>query len=183
MGCHFILCPYSRTWWFYCVLPLLINTLILRRHYPFNLSLPGKDASHGSERPPVKLRFSEEDLTAALREMNGYIDVTGEDLEKIYSLAIRHSHQRRMGDIRLKNIMTREVVTVKSDQSLEEIWKLLRSHHIRGLPVIDEAKKLVGMLSIADFLKVADWRMCNTLVARLDLLSSLYGDMATLSHG
>jgi CBS domain-containing membrane protein len=104
--------------------------------------------------------------------MNGYIDVAGEDLQKIYSLAVIHSHQRRLGELRLKDIMTREVVTIKPDQSLEEIWKLLRRHRLRGAPVIDEAQKLVGIVSIADFLKVADWRMCNTVTARLKLFFS-----------
>lgn len=172
MGYHFIIMPVLANVLILLCVSLLINRFILRRHYPFNLSLPGKGVSRGSDRPLVKLSFSEEDLTAALKEMNGYIDVTGEDLEKIYSLAVLHSHRRRIGEVRLRDIMTREVVTIKPDQSLEEIWKLLRSHRIRGAPVIDEAKKLVGIVSIADFLKVADWRMCNTLTARMKLFFS-----------
>jgi CBS domain-containing membrane protein len=149
--------------------------LILRRHYPLNLSLPDKVSSHEHASPSVKLSFSKADLASALQEMNGYIDVTSDDLEKIYSLAIVHSHQRRLGELRLKDIMTREVVTIKPGQSLEEVWKLLRRHHIRGAPVVDESNKLLGIVSIADFLKVADWRMCNTLVARMKLFFSNQG--------
>lgn len=170
MGYHFIIMPVLANVVILLCVALLINRLVLRRDYPFNFSLTGKDTSHGNVRPPVKLGFSPEDLSAALKEMNGYIDVTGEDLEKIYSLAVVHSHRRRLGEIRLKDIMTREVVTLEPEQSLEEIWTLLRKHNIRGAPVIDEARKLVGIVSIADFLKVTDWRMCNTLTARLKLL-------------
>ena len=172
MGYHFILMPVLANVVILLCTSLLINKLVLRRHYPYNLSLSHKDTFHGGDRAPAKLSFNEEDLTAALKEMNGYIDVTGEDLEKIYSLAVFHSHQRRLGDIRLKDIMTREVITITPDQSLEKIWKLLRNHHIRGVPVTDEARRIVGMVSIADFLKVADWRMCNTLVARMKLFVS-----------
>lgn len=172
MGYHFILMPVLANVVILLCISLLINKLVLRRHYPYNLSLSHKDTSHGGDRALARLSFNEEDLTAALKEMNGYIDVTGEDLEKIYSLAVLHSHQRRLGDIRLKDIMTREVITVTPDQPLEEIWKLLRNHHIRGVPVTDAARKIVGMVSIADFLKVADWRMCNTLVARMKLFVS-----------
>lgn len=169
MGYHFILMPVLANVVILLCVSLLINKLVLRRHYPYNLSPSRKDTSHGGDRALAKLSFNEEDLTAALKEMNGYIDVTGEDLEKIYSLAVLHSHQRRLGDIRLKDIMTREVITIKPDQTLEEIWKLLRNRHIRGAPVTDAAGRIVGMVSIADFLRVADWRMCNTLVARMKL--------------
>jgi len=172
MGYHFIFMPVLANVAILLGVALLINRLLLKRQYPLNLSLHGKDSSLEAVRPPVKLSFSKEDLTSALKEMNGYIDVTGEDLEKIYSLAVVHSHQRRVGELRLKDIMTREVVTLKPDQSLEEIWKLLRRHRIRGAPVIDQDKKLVGIVSIADFLKVADWRMCNTLMARMKLFFS-----------
>jgi len=172
MGYHFIIMPVLANVVILLCVALLINRLILRRDYPYNFSLTGKVSSHGNIRPAVKLSFNSEDLNAALKEMNGYIDVTGEDLEKIYSLAVVHSHRRRLGEVRLKDIMTRDVITTKPEQSLEEIWKLIRSHNIRGVPVTDETNKLVGIVSIADFLKVADWRMCNTLAARMKLLFS-----------
>ena len=170
MGYHFIIMPVLANVVILLSVALLIKRFILRRNYPLNLPLPGKDISRDSVRATVKLSFNKEDLTAALREMNGYIDVTGEDLEKIYSLAVVHSHRRRLGEVRLKDIMTRNVITIKPEQPLEEIWKLIRSHHIRGVPVINDAKKLVGIVSIADFLKVTDWRMCNTLAARIKFL-------------
>jgi CBS domain-containing membrane protein len=175
MGYHFIIMPVLANVAILLIVALLINRLILRRDYPMNFVLSDKESSRQHARPSVKLSFSQEDLASAMKEMNGYIDVTGEDLEKIYSLAIVHSHQRRLGELRLKDIMTREVVTIKPQQSLEEVWKLLRRHRIRGAPVVDEANKLLGIVSIADFLKVADWRMCNTLVARMKLFFSNQG--------
>jgi CBS domain-containing membrane protein len=172
MGYHFIIMPVLANVAILLVVALLINRLILRRQYPLNLALSDKDSSREHARPSVKLSFSQEDLASAMKEMNGYIDVTGEDLQKIYSLAVVHSHQWRLGELRLKDIMTREVVTIKPQQSLEDVWKLLRRHRIRGAPVVDEANKLLGIVSIADFLEVADWRMCNTLIARMKLFFS-----------
>jgi CBS domain-containing membrane protein len=172
MGYHFILMPVLANVVILLSVALLINRLLLKRQYPLNLLQSANESSLEAVLPAIKLSFNKEDLNAAVKEMNGYIDVAGEDLEKIYSLAVIHSHQRRLGELRLKDIMTREVVTIKPDQSLEEIWKLLRRHRIRGAPVIDEAKKLLGIVSIADFLKVADWRMCNTVMARLKLFFS-----------
>jgi CBS domain-containing membrane protein len=117
MGYHFIIMPVLANVMILLCVALLINRLILRRDYPFNFSLTGKDSSHGHIRPPVKLSFNSEDLNAALKEMNGYIDVSSEDLEKIYSLAVVHSHRRRLGEVRLKDIMTRHVITIKPERT------------------------------------------------------------------
>ena len=149
---------------------LVINNLIPGRRYPLNLSLPGKGAP--AARQPVKLGFNAEDLTAALKEMGGYIDVTGEDLTRIYALATVHAHQRGFGSMSLQSVMTREVVAVEADASLEQVWELLRHHRIRGVPVVDRDKKVIGIVSIADFLKQADWRMCDSLKKRLKMLLS-----------
>jgi CBS domain-containing membrane protein len=152
------------------VAALVINNLIPGRRYPHNLSLPGKGAPVA--RQPVKLGFNAEDLTAALKEMGGYIDVTGEDLTRIYALATVHAHQRGFGSMSLQNVMTRDVVAVEADASLEQVWELLRRHLIRGVPVVDRDKKVIGIVAIADFLKQADWRMCDSLKKRLKMLLS-----------
>jgi CBS domain-containing membrane protein len=149
---------------------LVINNLIPGRRYPLNLSLPGTGAP--AARQPVKLGFNAEDLTAALKEMGGYIDVTGEDLTRIYALATVHAHQRGFGSISLQDVMTREVVTTEADASLEQVWELLRHHRIRGVPVVDSDKQVIGIVAIADFLKQADWRMCDSLKKRLKILLS-----------
>lgn len=149
---------------------LVINNLIPGRRYPLNLSLPGKGTP--AARQPVKLGFNAEDLTAALKEMGGYIDVTGEDLTRIYALATVHAHQRGFGSMSLQNVMTREVIAVEADASLEQVWELLRHHLIRGVPVVDRDKQVIGIVAIADFLKQADWRMCDSLKKRLKMLLS-----------
>lgn len=147
---------------------LIINSLIPGRRYPYNLSLSAKGAP--AVRAAVKLSFNEEDLAAALREMGGYIDVTGDDLTKIYSLATVHAHQRGSGSLSLQHIMTPDVVAVERTTSLEQVWSQLREHRIRGVPVIDAERKVIGMVSIADFLKQADWRLCDSLKKRFKMM-------------
>lgn len=170
LGYHFILMPVLVNVAILLAVALMVNNLIPGRRYPANIVLPGKTDSHGTDRrPPVKLAFNEDDLLAALKDMGGFIDVTGEDLERIYALALLHAHRSRLGDIRLKDIMTREVVTTRPSATLEEIWSLLRERHIRGVPVTDDHGKVTGMVTIADFLKTRDWRMCNSLAQRLKL--------------
>lgn len=171
MGYHFIVMPVLINVVILMCISLLINRLVLRRHYPFIPSFAGSAVGRGNE-PHVRPSLSKDDLHAALKEMNSFIDVTEGDLERIFSLATLHTYRRQIGDLSLKDIMTREVVTIRPGTSLDEAWELLRKHHIRGLPVVDDARRLIGILTIADFLKVTDWRMCHTIRARIRFMFS-----------
>jgi CBS domain-containing protein len=52
------------------------------------------------------------------------------------------------------DVMSVDPVVVRSDATLEEAEELLRSYRIHGLPVVDDAGALVGVLSQTDLL----WR-------------------------
>lgn len=146
---------------------LLVNRVLLKRAYPHTVAIPQGEAVSRGDHPPVKLGFDETDLAAALKAMDGYIDVTGEDLERIYSLAVLHSQRRRMGAVQVGDIMVREVVAVSPDQSLEEVWQTLRQTGIRGAPVVDGDGHVEGMVTISDFLRLKSWRLCDTVGAQL----------------
>jgi len=49
-------------------------------------------------------------------------------------------------------IMTKEVVTVKPDTSVGEIAGLLLDHKISALPVVDDDRHIVGIVSEGDLL-------------------------------
>lgn len=51
------------------------------------------------------------------------------------------------------DVMTREVRTVEPDASILEAARLMLQHRISGLPVVDAAKKLVGIVTEGDFLR------------------------------
>jgi CBS domain-containing membrane protein len=76
------------------VIVVLLNTLVLvAAALIFNNLLPGRRYPTAFvPRPiaPVQPIFREEDLLAAMRSMEGYIDVSPEDLERIYEHARDH---------------------------------------------------------------------------------------------
>ena len=51
-----------------------------------------------------------------------------------------------------KDVMTREVVTVKPDTAVQDIAQLLYSQRISGVPVVDAQEKVVGMVSEGDLM-------------------------------
>jgi CBS domain-containing protein len=52
----------------------------------------------------------------------------------------------------LDNLMTKNVVTVTEDSSINEVRRIICSHRIRHLPVVNQKGKLVGLLSVRDVL-------------------------------
>jgi CBS domain-containing protein len=48
--------------------------------------------------------------------------------------------------------MTKNVITVGLESSLDEVRKIVQTHHVRHLPVLGEGDRLVGLLSIRDLL-------------------------------
>jgi CBS domain-containing protein len=54
--------------------------------------------------------------------------------------------------MKAKDIMTKEVVCVSPQTTVEEIAYLLLKHNISGVPVVDENEKIVGVVSEADLL-------------------------------
>lgn len=51
-----------------------------------------------------------------------------------------------------KDIMTKDVVTVKTDTSIEELSTLLVSNEISGAPVVDDAGAIVGIVTENDLI-------------------------------
>ena len=66
--------------------------------------------------------------------------------------AIRVTAQKIPSATPLKKIMTRNVVTIREDASLEEARRLIVARRIRHLPVVDQKGKLVGLFAVRDFL-------------------------------
>ena len=67
----------------------------------------------------------------------------------------------------VQEIMTKKMITVEPDQTLEECMSLMSQHHIRHLPVMDQGQ-LIGLLSIGDVVKAI-------ITAKQDTIDNLEG--------
>lgn len=56
-----------------------------------------------------------------------------------------------------RDIMTGTVISVTPDHSVRHAAQIMLDHHISGLPVIDDANNLVGMLTEGDLLRRAEF--------------------------
>jgi acetoin utilization protein AcuB len=59
-----------------------------------------------------------------------------------------------LSEIKLKDIMTKKVVTIHTGETIERAAQLMLEHNIGGMPVVDEGNKVVGMVTDSDIFKV-----------------------------
>jgi CBS-domain-containing membrane protein len=124
--------------------------------------------------------ISDEDLRSALIEMRAYMDVTEEDLKKIYEIALRHARERVTFQIPVRNMMTRNVVTVRPDAELHAAAALLSENRISGMPVIDDQGRVIGVISEADILIMAGMKRDHTFK---DILRNIIGEPVPAKKG
>jgi CBS domain-containing protein len=58
--------------------------------------------------------------------------------------------------MRAHQIMTRQVITIAADAPIVDAANIMLDKHISGLPVVDEAGKLIGIVSQGDFIRRAE---------------------------
>ncbi|MFJ4143161.1 HPP family protein [Pseudomonas sp. NPDC089734] len=142
----------------YALSPVMLDSLLLivagvlynnltRRPWP-HVQQVKKDT-------PVS-RFSEADLDAALAHYNQVLDVSRDDLHALLEHAEASAYQRKMGEIRCSDVMSPAPIVARQEMTLREAWALMRKHKIKALPVIDRQRHLMGIVTVADFMKQID---------------------------
>ena len=54
----------------------------------------------------------------------------------------------------VSDVMSKKITLVKPDTSLRELWKTIFIHRVNAMPVVDSKRKLVGIISKEDMLKL-----------------------------
>jgi len=145
----------------YWRLSQLMQQRVSRR--PLEMGLKRREEKWLSSAPA----FSDEDLKRAMVEMDTFLDISRKDLKEIYSRAQQHAHSRQLGNLCCGEVMSQPVISVEFGTELEEVWNLLEKYDIRGLPVIDRAHHVVGIVTVSDFVHHAEQLPHETLAERL----------------
>lgn len=147
----------------------VLNNLVLGRTYPIRPFEPAEDEVHHHADPKSldRVGITHEDLHRALADLDVYLDVTEEELNRIYRRAGMHAYRRRMGEITCGDIMSKDVVSVTPATDLEIAWSRLRFHKVTALPVIDDEERVVGIIGLTDVLRRVDLGRYSRLDERL----------------
>jgi CBS domain-containing membrane protein len=98
------------------------------------------------------IEISEGDILEAMREIEGYIDISPGDFQEIFHIAYRHALRRLSDSRKAADIMTCPVQCLSIEMDLIEAASLLADNRISGAPVINGAGRIVGVVSEKDFL-------------------------------
>lgn len=72
--------------------------------------------------------------------------------------------------MRAHQIMTRKVITVKAGTAISDAANLMLQHRISGLPVVDDAGRLLGIISEGDFMRRSEIGTQGPRIRWLDFL-------------
>ncbi|MCL1889627.1 MAG: CBS and ACT domain-containing protein [Desulfovibrionaceae bacterium] len=59
-----------------------------------------------------------------------------------------------LSEIKVKDIMTKNPLSVRGDDPVEQAAVLMLDRHIGGLPVVDEANRVIGIITDSDIFRV-----------------------------
>ncbi|HVJ41960.1 MAG TPA: HPP family protein [Dongiaceae bacterium] len=161
LGYSFLLVPLGLNSCLLLLVALLYNNLT-RHRYPHHAPAPSPAVQGNVHRTgdPVatnRVGFVPADLDEVLRNYGDLIDVDREDLEQLFLQTEMHVYRRRFGDLRCREIMSRDIVQATPQTGLTEAWRLLRGHRLSSLPVLDPGSgKVVATLDLDDFLHHID---------------------------
>lgn len=155
--------------WQFALDPVLVNSLAMVAAGMVYNSVTGRRYPHPQIAAPVTPKqagapaFSGADLETVLAHYNQVVDLPEDDLRAILDEAGLLAARRRLNTLRCEDVMSRDLKVVEWGTSLQEAWSLLREHHIKALPVVDRARRVIGIVTLADFMRGsalddhADW--------------------------
>ena len=105
----------------------------------------------------AKLNITIKDAVRTLHEKHVGSIVITDDNQKCVGIFTERDAVRIIAnevplDTTIDQVMTKNVVTIGEEASLEEARRLVISHGIRHLPVVDNKGKLTGLLSVRKLL-------------------------------
>lgn len=115
------------------------------------------------EDPPFTLKPDMrvgEAVDLMLRYDEWYGFVVGEDsryagvlgLENLIEVAVRE-YSGELEKYRVEDIMTRDVLAVSPEDPITRIWSLMKERKYAGFPVVDEKRRIVGMITQYDLIR------------------------------
>jgi CBS domain-containing membrane protein len=155
LGYGFVLMPVGLNVAIMLVMAIAINRWVLRYQYP-SVSHPADNKKHKHSnliQPFQRTGISEQDMELALENMDMFMDVSAGDLSKLLTDAQMQSFKRYRGNITCADIMGKNVLTVEYGTEVEDAWRIMHDEKLKAMPVIDRARRVIGIITWNDFFK------------------------------
>jgi CBS domain-containing membrane protein len=150
--------------WAFALDPVLLNSallVLLAALYNHFTRKPHPRPTPSSE--AAVTHFTTADLDAALRHHQQLVDMDREDLQDLLHDAQAHAYERTLGQLRCSEIMSRQMITVRGQETLAQAWQRLQQHNIKALPVVNPSGHVMGIITRSDFM--AHWLQADPSLA------------------
>ena len=94
--------------------------------------------------------FTRADLDAVLKRQGELLDIAPDDLESLLRALQLQTYARSFDELTCGSIMSRGVITVSSHTRASTAWSILLRHGVKALPVTNEARHVIGIVTRAD---------------------------------
>lgn len=177
----------------FAVVPVAINVLVLfglavvvhrwllNNVYPVvnKKTDPAQSAKQSTSQALPKISVSESDLRQALAHGDKFLDVSAADLSQLLSTVQLQSYQQTYGLITCGDIMVKDIPTLDYGSEVEEAWQLMHNQRLKAVPVIDKARRVIGIVTWNDFFKFIDLKPQEKLMDKFLAFVRRTPDVAT----
>ncbi len=147
---HFVLFPVLANAVLLVVCAVIYNSLT-GKAYPYR----PKSLLDPSPLQKRDRKIENEEIDTVLARYDQVLDINKGDLANLISQVEHGAYQKKLQSMHCKTIMTADVLYVSMDSPLDQAWNLLRNRHVKALPVIDGARRVLGIITLEDFIKSA----------------------------
>jgi CBS domain-containing membrane protein len=149
---------YGFVWW-----PVLANSALLvisawlyhtltGYRYPA-VQIDSKPTS--PEHMKYQFGFKQEDLQAALGQFHEVLDISPDSLQALLQQTELIAYHRKLEEIECRHVMRPVADTLQFGDTLEDAWQILLQQAEPAIPVVNKANLVIGLLSVADFMRHA----------------------------
>lgn len=147
----------------YVLLPVLLNSLLLLllalcynrllgRRYPNSGQAQPNRHQTADPQPSERVATQAADIDFALEKHGELLDISRQDLQALLQEAQLHALRARGGTVRVQDVMSRDLILIEAQQPAMAAWQLLSHHQVKALPVVDEAGRLTGIITLHDLM-------------------------------
>lgn len=147
----------------YVLLPVLLNSLLLLllalcynrllgRRYPNSGQARPNRHQTADPQPSERVATQAADIDFALEKHGELLDISRQDLQALLQEAQLHALRARVGTVRVQEVMSRDLILIAAPQPAMAAWQLLSHHQVKALPVMDEAGRLTGIITLHDLM-------------------------------
>ena len=147
----------------YVLLPVLLNSLLLLllalcynrllgRRYPNSGQAQPNRHQTADPQPSERVATQAADIDFALEKHGELLDISRQDLQALLQEAQLHALRARVGTVRVQEVMSRDLILIEAQQPAMAAWQLLSHHQVKALPVVDEAGRLTGIITLHDLM-------------------------------